>query len=417
MEHHTVAIGRISKRSVDALQEGSKDQLLWDNEVTGFGLKVTPRGGRTYLLQYRMGGRGFKTRRVTIGRHGNWTPEEARAQARRLRQLVDVGVDPREVERERQRTHIDLAFERMLDCFLDDYGKIKWSRATYATGESNLRRFALPVLRGKALPDISRADVRALRDSIPASKPGLRRSLFAQTRKMFSWAVSEGYITRSPFEGLANPQAAASRDRVITDDEIKLIWQASSKLTDPYGQMVRLLLLTGQRRDEVAGMRWEELDQEQELWTIPGARTKNGETQLVPLSTAVKAEIDALANVILGKDRSRKWPRVGYVCSTTGGRTSISGFSKAKSQLDAAIVKVASPQGLFVPAWRLHDLRRTLATGLQRLGVRFEVTEAVLNHVSGSRSGVAGVYQRHDWKAEKRVALSAWADHVLAAAA
>lgn len=412
-----MAIGRISKRSVDALQEGSKDQLLWDNEVTGFGVKVTPRGGRTYVLQYRMGGRGFKTRRVTIGRHGNWTPEEARAQARRLRQMVDVGVDPREVERERQRTHIDLAFDRMLERFLDEYGKIKWSRATYATGESNLRRYALPVLKGKALPDISRADVRALRDSVPASKRGLRRSLFAHTRKMFTWAVSEGYITRSPFEGLANPQAVASRDRVITDEEIKLIWQASSELTPPYGHMVRLLLLTGQRRDEVAGMRWDELDQKQELWTIPGARTKNGETQLIPLCTAVSTEIDALAGAVLREDRAGAWPRTGFVCSTTGGRTSITGFSKAKSQIDAAIGANASQQGLTVPAWRLHDLRRTLATGLQRLGVRFEVTEAVLNHVSGSKSGVAGVYQRHDWKAEKRVALSAWADHVLAAAA
>ena len=155
--------GRISKRVVDGLLEGKIDLLLWDNEVTGFGIKVTPRGARIYLLQYRMGGRGTKTRRVTIGRHGTWTPEEARAQARKLRQMVDIGIDPREAEIERQREFVDLGFENMLERFLEEYGKIKWSKSTYASGESNLRRYALPILKGKALPHIKKSDIRALR--------------------------------------------------------------------------------------------------------------------------------------------------------------------------------------------------------------------------------------------------------------
>ena len=405
--------GRISKRAVDALIEGDRDILLWDNEVSGFGVKVTPRGGRTYLLQYRMGGRETKTRRFTIGRHGNWTPEEARAQARKLRQLVDVGIDPREAEIERQRAYVDLGFEAMLDRFLEEYGKIKWSKATYASGESNLRRYALPILRAKSLPQIKRTDIRALRDSIPPSKLGLRRSLFAHTRKMFSWAVAEGFIPRSPFEGLENPQAVVSRDRVLTDHELLLVWKGSRALIEPFGNMVRLLLLTGQRRDEVAGMQWAELDRAQALWTIPGNRTKNGETQLVPLSAAALSEFDLLSKQSAKKERNRSWPQKGYVCSTNGGRTPISGFSKIKIRLDKAIAETSSEQGHAMPHWRFHDLRRTLATGLQRLGIRFEVTEAVLNHVSGSRSGVAGVYQRHHWSDEKRQALVAWSNHVL----
>ena len=403
---------RISKRIVDALEPGPKDQLLWDSEVTGFGIKVTPRGGRTYLLQYRMGGRGSSTRRFTIGRHGNWTPDEARAQARRLRQLVDMGIDPQEAERERQRQSVDLRFTTMLARFLDEYGKIKWSPATYFAGESNLRRYALPVLKQKGLHEVSRADVRAIRDAVPATKQGLRRSLFAHTRKMFSWAVSEGFITRSPFEGLANPQAVTSRDRVLTDEEIKVVWQASYALSFPFGQMVRLLMLSGQRRDEVAGMQWSELDRDAAMWTIPGSRTKNGETQLLPLTDAIIAEIDGLARVIQMNADQRTWPKKGYVCSTTEGRMPISGFSKAKSKLDSCVSEIASEHELEVAPWRLHDLRRTLATGLQRLGIRFEVTEAVLNHVSGAKAGVAGVYQRHDWKEEKREALTLWSKHV-----
>jgi integrase len=146
-------------------------------------------------------------------------------------------------------------------------------------------------------------------------------------------------------------------------------------------------------------MRWEDLNHTLALWTIPADKAKNGQVHLVPLSVCVIAELDALSG--------GRWPKSGYVFTTTG-RNPISGFSKAKKALDARI----SQEGKELPDWRIHDLRRTLATGLQRLGVRFEVTEAVLNHISGAKGGVAGIYQRHDWLAEKRSALQAWADHL-----
>jgi integrase len=164
--------------------------------------------------------------------------------------------------------------------------------------------------------------------------------------------------------------------------------------------MIRLLMLTGQRREEVAALNWEELDREAAEWVLPAERSKNGKAHTVPLSPAALAVLDELPNA---------WQKNGLVFTTTG-RTPASGHSRAKERLDRLVS--ALPGGDDVKPWRVHDLRRTVATGLQRLGVRFEVTEAVLNHVSGSRSGVAGVYQRHNWRDEKREALNSWATHL-----
>ena len=170
--------------------------------------------------------------------------------------------------------------------------------------------------------------------------------------------------------------------------------------------------LTAQRRSEVAGLMWGELERETAIWLIPASRAKNGVAHIVPLAAAAVAVLDELAQKEAEKTSGAeptKWPKTGFVLTTTG-RTAISGISKAKITLDAAATALRDSEA--ISAWRIHDLRRTVATGFQRLGVRFEVTEAALNHVSGSRSGVAGIYQRHSWADEKRDALNAWADHV-----
>ena len=249
-----------------------------------------------------------------------------------------------------------------------------------------------------------------------SDRPAVQRHSFAALRKLFRWAVSRGDIDRSPMEGMAQPSGVPSRDRVLDDTELALAWQAAAGLSKPFDAFFRLLILTGQRRDEVASLRWSELDRDGAEWCLPASRTKNGVSHIVPLSPMAKALLDDVA----GKG---EWPRKGFVLSTTG-KTPISGFSKAKGKLDASItvLEIESSEQQErerrdIPPWRTHDIRRTVATGLQRLGVRLEVTEAVLNHVSGSRSGIVGVYQRHDWKAEKRAALEAWAEHVAAAVA
>jgi len=414
----TLANITISKRTVDAAQPGSRDAFLWDSDVKGFGLKVTPAGGKVYVFQYRVARPGetanTPARRYTIGKHGSLTPEQARARAKDLAVLVASGIDPREQEAnklaerdatkrevdERNRIANEMAFDRMADLWLDHYEHEKGRRpSSIAQASMVVRNHLKPALRNTPLPHIGRTDLQTIIDAVPAKQKAMRRTVFAYASIFFGWAMRRGCIPTNPLMSMAKPDAPKARDRVLTDAEVEAIWTASEALPAPWGQLYRLLLLTGQRKSEVAGLRWEELDRSVALWTIPANRAKNDKVHIVPLSPPVLAELDARAGGTI-------WPTSGYVLTTTG-RTSISGFSKAKRALDETISK--GRDGEQITDWRVHDIRRTVATGLQRLGVRFEVTEAVLNHVSGAKGGVAGVYQRHDWKEEKRAALDAWA--------
>jgi integrase len=220
----------------------------------------------------------------------------------------------------------------------------------------------------------------------------------AYGRSCYTWAVKHQLVKANPFDAVPlSDFKTEARDRVLTDDELAAIWRAA-EATDAkvFGSLVRHLILTGQRREEVAGMAWSEISADRQTWTIPASRAKNGKDHLVPLSAAAR---DLLPEEPHANER-------GSELVFPGQRgTPFNGWSKSKAQLD---------KDSGVTGWRIHDLRRTLATGLQRLGVRLEVTEAVLNHVSGSRAGIVGIYQRHEWAAEKRAALDAWATHVMA---
>ncbi len=398
-----MATGKVTKRAVDALHAGPTDQFLWDEDLAGFGLKVTPAGNKVYLFQYRLGGRGAATRRMTLGRHGSpWTPAGARTEAERLLVLVRQGKDPAADKDDRERMATELAFDAYAERFLTEYGKKAWRPATYNGAESNMRRFVTPSLKKKPLPLIRRSDVVAIFDRLPDVNPALPRNIFALVRKLFAWAVERGDIDRSPLEGYRGPPTVPSRDRVLTDDELRLVWLGADKLGAPFGSLFQFLLSTGQRREEAAGIDWRELNRSRAEWVIPAGRAKNNKEHLVPLNRLAVAILDAAAD-------GDEWPKKGLIFTTTG-TTAVSGYSRAKSRLDREMAKLNRDEA--VDPWRLHDLRRTLATGFQRLGARFEVTEAVLNHVSGSKSGVAGVYQRHDWKQEKADALTAWAVHI-----
>ncbi len=393
-----MATGKINKRTVDALKPGAGVGFLWDDEVKGFGVKITPAGAVTYIYQYRMGGREAKTRRYTVGKHGSpWTPALAEAEARRLAVLVAQGIDPAAADQKRRKDAVDLAFNAYAARFHEDCKGDGWRRLV----ERSLRLHAVPVLAGKALPTITRADVVALFDAMPSEQKAGRRNVFAILRRLFKWAVSRGDLARSPMDGMETPPPVKARDRHLTGDELRRVWLAAPSCHASFGPIVRLLIATGQRREEVTGMDWREVDRAKGTWSIPGERTKNGEPHTVPINTLALAVLDAMA-------KGDKWPRRGLVFSTSSG-AGFTAHSRGKAKLDEVL---AADGGEPVPAWRLHDLRRTLATGLQVLGVRFEVTEAVLNHLSGARSGVAGVYQRHHWTDEKRAALQAWADHI-----
>lgn len=399
-----MATGKITKRSVDSASPG----FLWDEELRGFGLKVTPAHAKSYVFQYRMGGRETHARRITIGAHGSpWTPASARSEAERLAMMVKRGVDPREHRLQRRREAVDLAFRPYAQRFLERYVTAEWP-ASYDFAECILRLHVVPLLADKPLPSITRSDMSAVLDALPTGKVALRRNVYAVVRRLFRWAVSRGDIERSPLEGFEAPSSAPSRDRVLSDNELAAVWQASTQLAYPFGPYFQLLILTGQRREEVAALNWEELDREASEWVLPAARAKNGRAHVVPLSGAAVTVLDHIGGP--------KWPRKGLVFTTTGS-TAVSGYSKAKARLETLMQRARQSESDVTPVdelppWRVHDLRRTLATGLQRLGVRFEVTEAVLNHVSGARGGVAGVYQRHDWADEKRAALASWSAHI-----
>ncbi len=406
----------ITKTVVDAARPGTSDYFLWDDKLAGFGLKVTPAGGKVYVFQYRVARPGFAAstpaKRYTIGKHGAYTPDAARKRAKELAAMVAGGTDPKALEAEQhqaaeraraeqetaRKLADELVFNKLADKWLDHYENEKRRRpSSVALAELVVRSYLKPVLGTTAAPHISRADLQLVLDAVPKSKIAMRRSVYAYSSILFGWMVKNDHIERNPLLQIEKPIAPPSRDRVLDDAEIKAVWQGAEKLAQPFGSFIRLLLLTMQRRSEVAKLNWIELNRTEQLWTIPAERSKNKQVHLVPLSEPVIAELDTLAG-------GPSWPKAGYVLTTTG-KSPIGSISKIKAALDKKVAESEFEIGL----WRLHDLRRTGATVLQRLGVRFEVTEAILNHVSGARSGVAGIYQRHNWKAEKKAALEDYA--------
>jgi integrase len=219
--------------------------------------------------------------------------------------------------------------------------------------------------------------------------PTMAARVGAYGRACFGWAIKERLIKANPFADLSLP-STVRRDRVLTDMEVRAIWHATAK-PGSFNSIIRMLLLTGAREGEVAGLRWDELSDDGATWTIPAKRAKNGVASIVPLSPQARAIIEA-ASRYASND----------LCFP-GERGVFKGWDRAKGRLDDA-------SG--VRDWRIHDIRRSVATNLQKLGVRLEVTEAVLNHVGGSRSGVTGIYQRHTWADEKAAALAAWGNRV-----
>jgi integrase len=218
----------------------------------------------------------------------------------------------------------------------------------------------------------------------------------ARISKFFSWLQTDRrVISVNPCVAVRRPDASTPRERILTDLEVRWFWKATDDLGEPFAALLKLLLLTGQRRGELAGMRWTELDGD--VWTIPANRVKNKKVHVVPLP---KAAVDLIASIR---------PIGATLVFTTTGESPVSGWSRVKARLDVRMAELAKAT---VPPFTIHDLRRTVATGLQRLGVKLEVTEALLNHISGARAGIVGVYQRHQYAEEKRAALEAWSAHV-----
>jgi integrase len=425
---------KLTKRAVDATQVGAKDSFIWDSEVPGFGLKVTPAGKKLYVLQYRLGGRGTPTRRYTIGQHGaDHTPDEARDKAITLRGKIKEGADPQAEKEQRAKAALGpkrQTFPESADAYLRQAAK-KLRPSSYKEWSRIIERDVLPSWRSYHTEDISRSDVRALLQCIAdrGAETQANRTL-ARLRTLFNWAVEQDIITVSPCTGLKPVKKETARDRAFSDNEIRWFWNGCDQLSWPFGPLFKLLLLTAQRRDEVGTMEWSEIDLQKHLWVIPREKAKNDRAHEVALSDLAIEIITAIKEERSKLDHLKASPFV----FTTNGNTPVSGFSRAKERLHNKIEKQARQAAglpaeeeayrqalalrretqfpMQVPEWILHDLRRTAATGMARLNVPPHVVDRVLNHVSGTIRGVAAIYNRHGYTEERKNALEAWARYV-----
>jgi integrase len=400
--------------------EGKKDALFFDDDLRGFAVRVTAGGARTFLLQYNRptGSKG----RVVLGAFGaELTTAQARKKAEAVRGEVvakrDVVGERREAAAAAKAREADARTVAAAAAYTAERLVEGWASAHLAQRSASYRarvpREVRAVLGKKWLAapaaNLARADAVALLDAAAAERgPVAANRLLAVLRACWGWAVKRGSLTINPWSGIPRPGVEKSRERVLTDAEVAALWKVAGDTPAPFGNIVRLLLLTGQRRSEVAGMEWAELslDGPEPTWTIPAERAKNGRQHAVPLpAQAVAILRDVPRSTIDGK------PAALVFANAKG--TAPSGFGKVVDRLETRLAAALAEARALVPApWVLHDLRRTVATGLQRLGVRLEVTEAVLNHVSGSRAGIVGVYQRHGWAKEARAALASWEAHI-----
>lgn len=362
-----------------------------DAALPGFYLVVQPRRAKSRAVRYRFGG---KTRKFTIGPYPLFDLSAARAAAREALQMAALGRDPI-LEKTAAVEAAQMAERRA-------GGRGGVGRAApqaeqqAAEAEALLRNRVVARWGDRHMGEIPRKDAIALTDALTDAGMGVGANrVFSAARALFNWALEREVIETTPFLRLRPPPAEASRERVLSDAEVRLVWVAAERVGYPFGTLVQPLLLTAQRRDEVARMIWTEVDADG-LWTLPPARTKNSRDHLVPLPFSA-CEILATAPRIAG------W--AGFVL-TTDGATASSNFAKNKARLDAVMLAIArqeaaeagrDPDGVDLAPWRLHDLQRTASTGMARLRQPIHVTEAILNHASGTVSGVAGIYNRHQY--------------------
>jgi integrase len=372
---------KLSPKLIEHLNApGPKRLDVWDTVLQCFGVRVSPSGRKSWFVVARVDGR---QKRITIGTYPAVSLAEARTEARRVIRDAQLGVLG-----QAERTPA-LTLGDTVTLFIQLYAKPK--NRGWKESERLLGKFQ--DLFGKPLTQIVRSDVVRVLDEIVASGTPYRanRALSA-LKKLMNWALDRGMIEVNPIAGLKPPHRECSRERVLNDQEVRALLIAMEEEGYPFGDAFKLLLLTGQRRGEIAAMQWSEIDLGNAIWSIPGDRTKNKQRHDVPLAPAALYVFRALPRFI----------NSDYVFTTTG-RTPISGLGRAKNRLAFAAG---------VADWRTHDLRRTVASGLARLGIAPHVVEKVLNHKSGIISGVAAVYNRYAYETEKRQALAEWAKHV-----
>jgi integrase len=383
---------KLTQRTVGAmaLPQGKAEVIHFDDALPGFGLRL--RGTtRTWIVQYKI---GRQHRRMTIGTTAKCSLDEARAEARGILAKVLQGRDPQREKRETVAALADRCEPHMRDYLARQRTKVRAS--TCVRDEHHLLEHWKPL---HALP-ITKIDRRTIAMQLsklvtergPAAADRARAVLSA----FFTWVIKEGIVEANPVVATNRPYEPKARERVLDKAELARIWRACDDSS--YGAVVKLLMLTGCRREEIGRLRWSEIDQEAATITLPPERVKNGCAHTIPLSQPALALIQTRP-VLAGRD-----PIFGF------GAQGLNSWSTSKRDLDARIAL----DGPIAP-WVIHDLRRSAATHMGELGVQPHIIEAILNHVSGHKAGVAGIYNRASYDREKRQALDLWADHLMAA--
>jgi integrase len=385
-----MAIAKITLRTIATLAPGS---YVSDAIVQGFGVR-RQKDGAYYYLRFRKNG---AQQMRSIGRHGSpWTPDTARNEARRLLGVAVRGDDPF------AKPLLTESFGHEVSRYLERKRSMMKPRA-FEEVERHLTNHAAPLHRLR-LAEIDRRTIAARLGEIEtASGPVARNRVRSSLSAFFSWCVTEGLLDANPVQGTAKLDEGGSRERTLTQAELAELWSVlRAEPNAQFADIVRLLLLTGQRREEIGSLRWSEIDLERSLIVLPTERTKNRRQHEIPLSHQAKAIIQ------------RQHKRKGRDFIFGFGELGFSGWSDCKARLDALLAarRKTNRKAKAMPAFRLHDLRRTCATGMAELGVQPHIIEAVLNHVSGHKAGVAGIYNRARYEGEMREALQRWADHV-----
>lgn len=388
--------------AIEKLRPAAARLEVPDGKVRGLYHVIQSSGARSWAFRYRTREEG-KPRKLTLGTYPGTTLESARKSATKAMQAVAEGSDPAAeksaVRKAAREPPGDRLVEAVVDTFIERHAKEKTREATWRESKRILEREIVARWRGKPLSVVRKSDIHALLDAImDRGKPAAALRSLQAIRPMFKWAVQRGIVATSPCDGVDAPSTPRERERWLADHELKAVWGAAGALGYPFGPIIQLLILTGQRRGEIAGMARDEIDLDTGLWTLPATRSKNKKAHTIPLSPLARAIIAGLP-AIAGEH--------GFLFTTTG-TTHVVGFGKAKLRLDRNLQRAGQP----LPPWTLHDLRRTFATGCAGLGIAPQVVEAILNHSGGVIRGVAKIYNRYDHASEKKAALELWASHL-----
>ena len=389
---------KLTVRAVEAIEPSERDVICWDTELPGFGMKVTPKGKRSFFLYYRTA--DHTQRRPLIGSYPAMKPEKARGIAQDWLAEVRAGGDPSSVRKAKRAT---IGTGTVAELF-EVYKTAKVELRSLTEIDRIFQKDILPTLGKRRAEEVTRSEVSRLLDKLASRSPTAASNARKRLSAFYAWALPRlPDCAVNPVQGAVAAPPPAARARVLTPAELRALWTVLGDESEPWRTALRLLILTGQRRGEVFSADWREFDLSEKVWTIPAERAKNNKVHLVPLSDEAVEVLRTFAGAVEEADHV---PTRGPLFPAGKGRP----FSRAARRIRNAVSRVMQSG---VESWSWHDIRRTVATGMQRLGVRLEVTEAVLNHVSGSRAGIVGVYQRYEWLDEKRAALAAWSAEVV----